>query len=334
MMPVFHSIMDVAMIPAAWCLERNHKSLLGVRKTNELGRAYHSLRFGKQLDRRKQLYREQFSELIRENGEITGPVNEMKDGWCIDTSGCLPHLQRLLQETGEIIERQGGRKRETRGRPFLQNIIPPPRELDDALRQYRSIVDFATSSEMLTTLANYFGFVPTWPRVLPLGVRLMESDARFDETPQTLRNSQFFHLDYHDLPMVYVIVTLKDVTEKSGPFCFLPASVSDRVEAALDYRSKGGIHHRVLDDTMYSLVERKELIKLVYPAGTVLFIDSTRCFHYGSRNPVVPRYHLQYAYLTPCRTDFKDLIMRPYRFPYEASDSRLRKMVLDRAFAG
>ena len=48
--------------------------------------------------------------------------------------------------------------------------------------------------------------------------------------------------------------------------------------------------------------------RFVAPAGTVMFLDSGRCSHFGSRKPANPRYQLQYAYVSPIRNDFSDLI--------------------------
>jgi hypothetical protein len=47
---------------------------------------------------------------------------------------------------------------------------------------------------------------------------------------------------------------------------------------------KRGSHYRVTDEEMYRVIDPKEAIVFAYPKGTVLFIDSSRCFHYGSRD--------------------------------------------------
>jgi hypothetical protein len=40
----------------------------------------------------------------------------------------------------------------------------------------------------------------------------------------------------------------------------------------------------------------KDAIEFCYPRGTVLFIDSSACFHYGSRNSIKPRFQLMLGY--------------------------------------
>lgn len=320
--------MDVLMTPAAKLLDRNHMGFLGVNATSGLAKTYNRLRFQKFHEFRVRQYRENFRELIEENGNPVAPINVMKDGWVIDTSGNLPYLEELISEAGEIIKERGGVGREKRFRPFFQDIIT-----EEHFSRYPSILNFATSSDVLSTICEYLQFIPILSYSKPYGVRLVESWKKFDSTPDApLRDSQLFHLDYHDTPMTYAIVVLRDITMEQGPFCFLPTSVSSKAVKELgDYHTrKGG--HRVTDERMYSVVPDSELIKLCYPAGTVLFLDSNACFHYGSRNAVKPRHLLMFAYVSACRTDFGDLVLRNMSYPVQKGDSRLRRMLIDREF--
>ncbi|MGH7799083.1 MAG: hypothetical protein ACREOW_00460 [Thermodesulfobacteriota bacterium] len=318
---------DKVMIPFAKLLHHNYMEVLGINNTMKIARAYHRIRYGRYHEYRKNQYLYHFDELIRENGMPVSPTKEIKDGWHLDTSGTLPHLKRLLADAEEIIRERGGIKRASYGRPFFQEI-----PIEDLLDKYPSFLDFATSSDMLSVVCNYFGFIPVFSGALPYGIRFNESWAKYDNRPNAaLAASQLFHLDFHDSPMVYVIVTLKDVTMENGPFCFLPESASKKASEALRYRERGR-SYRVMDEVMYSIVPERELIKLCYPAGTVLFLDNSRCFHYGSRNAVNLRYLLMYAYLSTCRTDFGEILMKQKTYPVWDSDSRLRKLVLNREF--
>jgi hypothetical protein len=131
--------------------------------------------------------------------------------------------------------------------------------------------------------------------------------------------------------MAYALLLIRDGTMENGPFCILPESVSKKASEALNYRTRGR-RHRVSDEEMYSIVPESELIKFCYPAGTVLFLDNSKCFHYGSRNAVKPRYLMMYAYVSPCRTDFGEVLLERKTYPTSDSNSRLRKMVLNREF--
>jgi len=320
--------LDTLIKPAAKVFDRNSMSIFGVNNTMAVARAYNRLRFGQFHEYRLRNYREHFSELIEENGKPVAPVNEMKDGWVIDTSGNLPYLEELIRESEEIISELGGIRHESRWRPFFQDLIR-----EEHFARFPSILNFATSSDVLSTICSYLGLIPVLSYSKPYGVRLVESWKKFDSTPDAPpRDSQLFHLDFHDAPMAYAIVLLRDVTMKRGPFCFLPASASKKAYDSLgDYHSKKG-GHRVTDERMYSHVSESELIKMCYPAGTVLFLDNSACFHYGSRDAIEPRHLMMFAYVSPCRTDFGDIVLKQMRFPASKGDSRLRRMLIDREY--
>ena len=80
---------------------------------------------------------------------------------------------------------------------------------------------------------------------------------------------------------------------------------------------------------MYRVIDPKEAIVFAYPKGTVLFIDSSRCFHYGSRRSYKPRLQMMYAYTSACRCDFSQTFMQPFPYSIKEKDSALRKMVLE-----
>lgn len=320
-------LIDKAVKPIAKLLQYNYMEGLGINNTMKIARAYNYLKYGRYQKYRKAHYINHFDELIRENGLPVSPLNEIKDGWALDTSGALPQLKQLLKDAEEIMKERGGVKRTDFGRSYFQEI-----PIDDLLDRYPSILDFATSSDVLSVVCNYLGFIPVFSEALPHGIRFNESWAKFDDTPNgPFTASQLFHLDYHDSPMVYVIVVLRDVTMENGPFCLLPASISQKASKALKYHEMGK-SHRVTDEEMYGVAPEEELKKLCYPAGTVLFLDNSNCFHYGSRNAVKPRYMLMYAYMSTCRTDFGQLLMSCKTYPIRDNDSRLRKMVLSKEF--
>ena len=66
--------------------------------------------------------------------------------------------------------------------------------------------------------------------------------------------------------------------------------------------------------------------------GSVLFVESSRCFRFGSRNPRNPRYQLQYAYISPVRNDFGDLVRPQAEYPIAPDDPLSRRLALDREF--
>jgi hypothetical protein len=316
------------MKPVAKSLHANHMERLGIARTMRLSRVYNGLH-GWQIDQyRRAQYRHNFSELLRENGAPTTPPIKLKDGYAIDTSMSLPHLDRLLEESAEIIRERGGVRRSKSGayRSYFQNLLE-----EGDTEKYPSLLDFATSSDVVSVVANYLRCVPVMSSTLPVGIRFVESSAEYDDQPDSPHDSQLYHMDYYSYPNVYMLVLLEDVTPDKGPFCFLPASVSRKVAAKLNNWAPGK-GYRFTDEEVYSVAKPSDVIEFAYPRGTVLFINPSACFHFGSRNCIKPRYQLMYGYTGACRTDMSEVFMEPLLYPVKDNDSRLRKMLLRKEF--
>ena len=321
-----NSKLDTFIRPIAARLHANHMSRLGIANTMRLAYSYNRLKFHRQDRWRRTLYQTQLSTLLEENGGLSRPPIEMKDGWAIDTSMSLPHLDRVLDDSEKIIaERCGQRTSSTDAyRSYFQNLRTP-----EDLERYPAFLDFATSSDVLSVVSHYLQCIPALSTTLPSGIRLVESNAAFDDQPDNPRDSQLYHMDYYSLPLVYILVLLRDTTPEHGPWTFLPRGVSQKTRRALNYWSRQRAY-RVSDEDIYSVVDRKEAIEFCYPRGTVLFIESSGCFHYGSRNSIKPRFILMIGYTGACRTDFSEVIMPHEVYPIRDTDSRLRKMVLNK----
>jgi hypothetical protein len=303
-----------ALVPLAQALQKDDMRRLGQRRTSAIAR-----RLNRRGERFIRFRREASDELL------PPPYIEMRDGHAIDDSGSLPHLEALLAEGAKLIEEYGDRKWEHE-KAFLQNINP-----ESAVDRYPSLLDFVTSEEVVSTVASCFGYVPPLSGLLPRGVRLMESSTKFDpDADGPWRESQLYHLDYHSSPTVYVIVALRDIGPDDGPLHFLGKSASRRVVEALDYGARG-VPYRLTDADVHAIVDESEVHRFSVPAGTVLFIESSACFHFGSRRPAKPRFQMQFGFTSPVRNDFLEL-WRPQRvFPVGPADSDLRKLVLDRS---
>jgi hypothetical protein len=313
-------------------LRRNHMALLGVERTARLGRSLSSRRFRASLEGRRRNLKRHLGELRAER-EATGrgdsPTLEMRDGWARDDSRSLPHLERVIEEMNSVIQERGGRRWPFHGKPFLFDILP-----ERAWERYGSILDYATTPEVLEPVARHCGFVPCLSGDTPPGVRLMESTTRFD--PQAAgpwRSSQLWHTDYHSFPTVYLIVAIREIGSEDGALHFVGEATSRRVAAEVGYSRRGSSHH-VSDEEFASHVDPSEWLTFTGPPGSVLIIDSSRCFHFGSRNPRNPRYQLQYAYISPVRNDFGDLVRPQATYPHRDDDSFSRRLALDRELSG
>lgn len=301
----------------------------GIANTMRLSKAYNRVRYAKRVREHRRLYQRSFDALLRENGGggASPTPNLIRDGYAIDTTGSLPHLQELLDETDALIEQRAGvkdlKRRVNLDKPYWQSLMEP-----GDLERCPSFLNFILSSPIIETVGRYMGTIPVLSKTMPPGVRFVECNAAFEDEPDPpLRSSQFYHLDIHDSPLVYVLVLLRDVTMEHGPWCFLPASASDRARRALGYRRRSS-PYRITDEQMYAHVDKREMIPFAYPRGTTLFIDSSRCFHYGSRDSIKPRFQMMYGFTTPSRTDLTQTFMPSAGYPVAETDSALRKLVL------
>src|SRR5207248_2600905 len=76
-------------------------------------------------------------------------------------------------------------------RSYTQDICTP-----EDLEIYPSFLDFATSSDALSVVSHYLQSIPALSTTLPPGIRVMESNAAFDDQPDNPRDSQLYHIDY------------------------------------------------------------------------------------------------------------------------------------------
>jgi hypothetical protein len=312
--------------PVASFVHGDHMEPFGLRNTMRFALACNRRQYRRAAEARERAFAT-LPALLAENGAPTITDVEMHDGWALDRSGRWPHLSRLLEQSADVIAQRGltPHKPAESMRSFFQNILK-----EEDLPSHPAILDFVLSSDVLSIVCRYLRTIPILSATVPQGVRLAESSIGYDNRPeQGFRSSQLYHLDHHGSPMVYVIVLLREVTARCGPFTFLPTSTSDQAVRALNYQARG-VPYRVKDDRMYSVIDRAEARELAYPAGTVLFIDSSRCFHFGSRNALDPRYQMMYAFTSVCRTDLTEWFLPTRKYPIGDGDSRLRRMVLDK----
>lgn len=316
--------------PAAHRLQADDMRLFGTRATGAIARRINT---GSGLIRaRRRAYAggdETWRELLRENGgEPQAPV-VLRDGYAWDHSRSLPHLDALLAAGATLIEENSGQRQGT-DKPFLYNIADP----EVAVERFPELLDFICSSEVIAASAPSFGYVPMLAGLRPTGIRVMESSTRYDPAPEgPWRASQLYHLDYHSSPTLYVIVALRDIGPDDGPLHFIGREASQRIAAELGY-GRRGVPYRLTDEQVFEIVDPSEVQVAAVPAGTVLFIESSACFHMGSRNPATDRYQLQYSLVSPVSNDFMELWQTRQSYPVAPDAPQLRRFMLERTHRG
>jgi hypothetical protein len=312
--------------PGRYLIGYDAQAKVGTHNSVWAAKTYNRRRYSSRCRLHAQAFAVERDVLLRENGgdATVLPRIRMFDGWARDDSGTLPHLAPMLAELEALIEESGGNPSGSVQQPFLRNLVSAERA-----RSVRTVLDFLTSSEVLATAMDHLKTIPVLSKTRPPGVRIMQSSRALDpDADGPFRDSQLYHLDYHDSPLVYVLVAMRDIPQESGPWTFLPASVSARAAKKLGYQ-KRGVNFRVTDEQMAGVIEPGSEVRFIAKKGDVLFINSSACFHYGSRNSVVPRFQLMCAFTSPARTDFSMAFQAPEIYPLPKTPSRLQRLVLE-----
>ena len=205
--------------------------------------------------------------------------------------------RQALESAAQLVAQRGVEvDYSTEGNGFLRSVLLPR-----DLIEHRAILRYGLSNELLSLVARYMGQVPVMPyifiwRSLPTG-----------EAPR--RGSQLWHLDHSDTQQVKAFVFMEDITADNGPLCLIPAPLSQRLRGQLRYNWLN--RRRIADADMYRLLDPdKDVVEITGRKGTVVLVDTSRCFHYGSRLQEGMRHVLLYRYLT-----YTSFLFNPFQIP-------------------
>ncbi len=148
-------------------------------------------------------------------------------------------------------------------------------------------IAFALSPMLLAVAARYLGVLPI------LGsVRILYSPNASSELSQ----AQLFHLDPEGYRQVKLFMAVREVTKDTGPFTFIPAGLTRRM---LESGERGFHKKRVHDADIIKYAPQSAWIENVGKPGDAVFVDTSSCFHFGSRPSKHPRYLLFVQYVDP-----------------------------------
>jgi hypothetical protein len=180
----------------------------------------------------------------------------------------------------------------------------------------------ALRPDVIAAVSSYLGMVPVIAYL-----QVFYSEANSDEA----RSSQLFHCDADATKQIKIFVLCSEVTAANGPLTLLDASTSRSVRNRLGYHFGG----KIKDKRLAGMVDESDHRPIVGPPGTVCFVDTTQCFHFGSRveSGTAPRLVTMIQYLTPSSfmlpRDHRD--GSPFRHLATARMSRVQRMVLGAA---
>jgi hypothetical protein len=151
-----------------------------------------------------------------------------------------------------------------------------------------AVMRFALREDVLNAVSRYLGVVPFLSTISVLFSDVVKGAPT---------SSQLHHCDGDDVTQVKVFVYCSDVDPGSGPLTLLPADDSLRVRRSVGYQYR----QRLTDEQVAGVVGTGREVPILGPAGTAVFVDTSRCFHYGSRvaADAPPRLVTMIQYQTP-----------------------------------
>jgi hypothetical protein len=201
-----------------------------------------------------------------------------------------------------------------RGKPFMTPILDRDRITPDS-----PLVRFALREDVLAAVARYL-------RVAPL---LASIDVYYSRSiDRELMSSQLLHCDGDDTRQIKIFVLCTSVDEASGPLMIMRADRSEELRRRLGYEYR----NRVGDEEARAAFGELDLIPVVGEPGTTCLVDTSRCFHYGSRvaSDDAARLVAIVQYLTPYSFTLPRVAHGAAPFRHLAVDgaSRLQRLAL------
>jgi hypothetical protein len=212
--------------------------------------------------------------LEREQGFVSFPPGTFEH-----TDAVVSDARNLAAPFLDTTDRWEGRQQ------MLSGLVGAARlQLDSAYLQ------FALQPSVIDVASQYLGLVPVLASVDILLSR------HFD---QPLTDSQLYHCDFEDVRQVKIFLHCSDVGPDNGPLTVVRAEESVDIKRRIGYRY-GTAGYRIADEDMVASGMRDPL-ELLGPTGTAHFVDTSTCFHFGSRLRAGSERRIvtQFKFLTP-----------------------------------
>lgn len=149
-----------------------------------------------------------------------------------------------------------------RGHPFVNLFTAEDISSDNP------VFRLAFSPKILEVAADYFG-----NKLILDSIQVLYSYSTGGE----IRESQHWHLDYGDRKSFHAITYLNNVEgDNDGPFVFVNKEATRKIGRSLIVR-------RITDDQFSKEIDSAEVQQFLGPAGSMVYVDPSACYHYGSR---------------------------------------------------
>lgn len=149
---------------------------------------------------------------------------------------------------------------------------------------------FALSRPVLEVASSYFGTAP----VLSCIALLWSVPT---DTAETIISSQHYHLDGEDVRQLKLFLNVWKHDDANGPLTYFPASTSARILQSVDRGTKLNAGSTKFDDSqVLSGSSGQHPVRVVGDSGSGVFLDTSRCIHFGSRHNSKERLMLMLQY--------------------------------------
>ena len=191
-------------------------------------------------------------------------------GFRLFPPGSFPEADEVATLAARLLSDAGGdptRTRKGSGRKkFLVNVLDP-----GTLDASHPAVRLALRPDLLSATVAYMGTVPVLR-----SIQVFYSGTLEDEPV----SSQLYHCDADDVRQMKIFVLCSDIGSDNGPLTVLDAARSARVRRSRGYRFNDRLTDQQVDEVLGGPARP---VEIVGPPGTVCLVDTSRCFHFGSR---------------------------------------------------
>ena len=236
------------------------------------------------------------------------------DGFAFPPEGMIAGLPAAIDFSNQLLEAKRSESK-TDPRTFRGADLLAATRYEDA----PAFFDMALSDEMLQIAAEYMGEIPVLakPRLWwtkpeaygPGGPQLFHIGAR--ARPVVTRQAKF-------------LFTMSDVDLDSGPFTYLPLNISQEIVRAIDYE----MGEEIPDEVIFSYAKPTDVRRFTGKAGTGIFVDTSRCFHFGRRQQTKERLMLMIQYKWKRDVPLTDHVERSPAFDAKYGDDPLRSLIV------
>ncbi len=222
---------------------------------------------------------------------VTDVVIDRRVGFLVRPPGTFAETDQIVADARQALSSfNAGTPPEGKNRKrFLQNVLDASSLSLDA-----AVLRFALRDDVLAAVTRYLGVVP-----FLTSIQVFHSDA-VEDVPTS---SQLYHCDGDDVTQIKVFIYCSDVNPASGPLTVLDATNTRTVQRHTRYWYR----NRLTDEQVRDAVGMQGEHQILGPTGTTAFVDTSRCFHFGSRvAPDAParlvtmiQYQTPYSFMWP-----------------------------------